>query len=179
MRPSLAVIGSALLVASSAELLAPSSSTSDPTITPAPEVPIELFKKQNDDRFMGWISVSGSYTSRRCDLGGTYYQSGDFWRCCATTVAGCNVPIGCVGGSLVYSFADATGTQPTIGTYAWYVYNVYIYGRKPMTNVCRCKVLRSTRMRRTVHSPYAIPASCTKTPKTLIREQTSSVESAL
>lgn len=100
-----------------AEVLAPSPAISDPTITPAPNVPVELLRKQNNDRFMGWVKISGTWTSRTCDIGGTYYQSGSNWRCCATTVAGCQGPVGCVSGSLVYSVT--TGSQSR-ATYAWY-----------------------------------------------------------
>ncbi|KAF2684374.1 hypothetical protein K458DRAFT_388841 [Lentithecium fluviatile CBS 122367] len=87
----------------------------DPTITPAPEIPIELLKKQNNDRFIGWMSYSGIWTSRTCDLGGTYFQSGDYWRCCATSLAGCDVPLGCVAGSLVYSISTTRTSGVTTG----------------------------------------------------------------
>ncbi|KAF2261543.1 hypothetical protein CC78DRAFT_349930 [Lojkania enalia] len=109
---SVAVTCFIFFAASSANVL-PSPSISDPTITPPPQSPnIELLRKQNDNRFMGWISYSfWGWSSERCNLGGTLYQSGDYWRCCATTDDGCNVPLGCVGGSLVYSIT--TGTEPS------------------------------------------------------------------
>lgn len=115
------IISAVFTSATLAALLAPTPSTLDPTITPAPRIPIELLRKQNNDRFIGWLSVDGEWTTRTCEIGGTYYQSGEYWRCCATTLAGCNVPIGCVAGSVVYSFES--GTQ-SLGTYAWYVTRV-------------------------------------------------------
>ncbi|PSN69256.1 hypothetical protein BS50DRAFT_586588 [Corynespora cassiicola Philippines] len=108
------VMSSALFSGSYAALLA-TPVASDPTITAAPAIPVELLRKQNNDRFMGWVFESSEWMSRTCDIGGTYYQSGDYWRCCATTLAGCDVPIGCVAGSLLYSVTS--GTQ-SIATFA-------------------------------------------------------------
>ncbi|KAF2792165.1 hypothetical protein K505DRAFT_56910 [Melanomma pulvis-pyrius CBS 109.77] len=110
------VFSSALFTASYA--LAPSCtpSSADPTITSAPEVNFELMRKQNDNRFMGWLSLSGgSYSSKQCDVGGTLYQTASLWRCCATSVAACDIPIGCISGSLIYSLAS-TGTRQ-LGTF--------------------------------------------------------------
>ncbi|KAF2475630.1 uncharacterized protein BDR25DRAFT_339687 [Lindgomyces ingoldianus] len=91
-----------------------SPSISDPTITPAPQLPpLELLRKQNDNRFLGWVSYKGAWTSEQCDLGGTYYQSGSFARCCATSVASCNVVIGCVDGSLIYGYSTGTVSRRT------------------------------------------------------------------
>lgn len=115
MRSSFA-FSSALFTASYA--LAPSCtpSSADPTITSAPEVNFELMRKQNDNRFMGWLSLSGgSYSSKQCDVGGTLYQTASLWRCCATSVAACDIPIGCISGSLIYSLAS-TGTRQ-LGTF--------------------------------------------------------------
>lgn len=112
----------ASLLAASYANVQPTPSTSDPTITPAPAVPIELLRKQNGNRFMGWIEYDGEWTTRQCDIGGTLYQSGDYWRCCATTIASCNVPVGCISGSLIYSFSTGTVDR---GTYAWYVCALY------------------------------------------------------
>ncbi|KAH7121175.1 hypothetical protein B0J11DRAFT_59100 [Dendryphion nanum] len=94
-------------------LLQPSPAVSDPTITPAPQISVELLRKQNNNRFMGWVSYSTGWSSRQCDIGGTLYQSGDYWRCCATSVASCNVPVGCISGSLIYSFATGTASRRT------------------------------------------------------------------
>lgn len=82
-------------------------------MTPAPVV--ELLKKQNDNRFLGYLSYLGGYTSENCDVGGTYYQHGGYAGCCTTTGAACNFPIGCVSGSLVYTYTTGTVTG---GTYA-------------------------------------------------------------
>ncbi|KAF1843321.1 uncharacterized protein K460DRAFT_368220 [Cucurbitaria berberidis CBS 394.84] len=97
------VIGSALFSGSLAVGIAPTPSTSDATITPAPH--IELLRKQNDARYMGWVMQNGLWSARQCELGGTYYQNADYWRCCATTLNGCaatRIPIGCISGGLIY-----------------------------------------------------------------------------
>lgn len=111
---SISILSFATAVSANA-LLKPSPATSDPTITPAPQVHAELFRKQNNNRFMGWVSYSSGWSSRQCDIGGTLYQSGDYWRCCATTVASCNVPVGCISGSLIYSFTTGTVSRRTYG----------------------------------------------------------------
>jgi hypothetical protein len=100
-------------------LLAASPATLDPTITPAPDISLELLRRQNNVRFIGWVSFSGEWLSRTCDLGGTYYQSGDYWRCCATTLDGCNVPVGCAAGSLIYSITTSGTSKLT--SVDWYV----------------------------------------------------------
>ena len=101
-----------------AELLTATSAAPDSIVTKAPDIPIELLRKQNNDRYMGWVQISGTWLSRSCDLGGTYFESGDYWRCCATTNDGCNAPIGCITGSLIYSVRNS-GTISYI-TEAWY-----------------------------------------------------------
>lgn len=113
------VLSSALFEAIYANVIALSNtpSSADPTITKAPEVNYELLRRQNDQRFMGWLSLSGgSYSSVNCDVGGTVYQTDDRWRCCPATSNGCEMPVSCVSGSLIYSFAS-TGTLQR-GTYA-------------------------------------------------------------
>ncbi|KAF2113396.1 hypothetical protein BDV96DRAFT_601559 [Lophiotrema nucula] len=92
----------------------PSNFAADPTVTSAPEVPpFELLRKQVDNRFIGWYSWEGTWTSDRCNLGGTLYQSADKYRCCTTTLASCNGPIGCIGGSLIYTYTTGTVTRAT------------------------------------------------------------------
>jgi len=116
------VITSALLTASYAKLLVVSKtpSSSDPTITEAPRVNFELLRRQNDGRFMGWISDSaGSWSSQQCNSGLTYFETSSNWACCTTKSAGCKLKyeaIGCVSGSLIYSLAS-TGTEQR-ATYA-------------------------------------------------------------
>jgi hypothetical protein len=104
-------------------VLQPSPVAADPTITPGPKIPTELLLRQNDDRFMGWIQWNGQWTSRQCEVGGTLFQTEDFWRCCATTAAGseCEIPVGCVSGSLIYDLGTFASGSATRGTFAWYV----------------------------------------------------------
>ncbi|KAH7359557.1 hypothetical protein BKA66DRAFT_230658 [Pyrenochaeta sp. MPI-SDFR-AT-0127] len=111
------LIGSALFSGSLAAGLAPTRSTSDATITPGPQ--LELLRKQNDNRYIGWVSWNGLWSSEQCDVGGTYYQTSDFWRCCATTANGCargDIPIGCISGSLIY---PATGSSLSSSLVTW------------------------------------------------------------
>lgn len=108
------LVGSALFTRSLAAILTPSASTSDPTITPGPQ--IELLRKQNDDRYMGWVSYDGVWSTQECESGATYFQSSGHWRCCATTIAGCDIPQACVNGNLIYSISSTSLTIP------WYVH---------------------------------------------------------
>ncbi|UPX20720.1 uncharacterized protein EKO05_0010945 [Ascochyta rabiei] len=110
------LIGSALFSRSLAAILTPSAAASDPTITPGPE--IELLRKQNDDRYMGWLSYDGVWSTQRCDAGATYFQTGGHWRCCATTAAGCDIPQACVNGNLVYSISSTALTIPCTSAYS-------------------------------------------------------------
>ncbi|KAF2125151.1 hypothetical protein P153DRAFT_360752 [Dothidotthia symphoricarpi CBS 119687] len=106
------LIGSVLSSPSFAALLTPTSSTSDATITPGPQ--IELLKRQNGDQFMGWLSNDGTWGAESCNAGGTFYQTDEYWACCATTAAGCEVmPHACVSGSLIYSLSSS-GALATI-----------------------------------------------------------------
>ncbi|KAF2731662.1 hypothetical protein EJ04DRAFT_578958 [Polyplosphaeria fusca] len=89
--------------------------TADPTITQAPNVPLELLRKQNNNRFMGWLSYRGTWSSVQCEYGGTLYQNGEYWGCCTTAAASCNRPIGCLSGSLVYTFTSGTISRATYG----------------------------------------------------------------
>ncbi|OSS47520.1 hypothetical protein B5807_07439 [Epicoccum nigrum] len=98
-----ALAASVLLTGSFAALVTPSAVTSDPTITPGPN--FELFRKQNNDQYIGWVSYSGSWSSVECEAGATYYQTGGHWRCCGTTSAGCEIPQACVNGNLIYNGA--------------------------------------------------------------------------
>lgn len=106
------LIGSALVSSSLAVFVKPSAvePTSPALITPGPQ--IELLRKQNNDRFMGWIEFSSTWTSMTCSPGNTYYQTGSYWACCATSRAGCaNMVVGCVNGNMIYStMGTATGT---------------------------------------------------------------------
>jgi hypothetical protein len=62
-------IGSVLVSSSFAALLSssPSVSTLAALITPGPQ--IELLKRQNDARYIGWLSTSGAWESEMCDQG--------------------------------------------------------------------------------------------------------------
>lgn len=111
------LIGLALLVPSLAAVVTPSASHLDPTITPGPN--IELFRKQNNDRYMGWVSNSGTWLTQQCEPGVTYFQSGGHWRCCATTSAGCDIPQACVNGNLIFDFSTL-GIRTSL-TRAWCV----------------------------------------------------------
>jgi hypothetical protein len=105
------LVGSALFTRTFAAIVTPSASTADATITPGPQ--IELLRKQNDDRFMGWVSYEGiGWSSERCVAGATYYQTDNHWRCCAATVAGCDIPQACVNGNLIYSISSTALTIP-------------------------------------------------------------------
>ncbi|KAF9693921.1 hypothetical protein EKO04_007981 [Ascochyta lentis] len=105
-------VGLTLFVCSLAAILTPS----DPTITPGPQ--IDLLRKQNDDRYMGWLSYDGAWSTQRCDAGATYFQSGGHWRCCATTAAGCDIPQACVNGNLIYSISSTALTIPCTSAYS-------------------------------------------------------------
>lgn len=109
---SISILSLAAAVSADA-LLQPSPATSDPTITSAPQINYELLRKQANNRFMGWVSYSTGWSTRQCDIGGTLYQSGDYWRCCATTVASCNGPVGCISGSLIYAYSTGTLSRRT------------------------------------------------------------------
>ena len=100
-------------------VLQPSPAVADPTITAPPISPAELLRRQNDERFMGWLQYSSGaeWSSEDCDVGGTLYQSGDNWRCCSTTANGCSGPVGCISGSLIYDMGT-TGTNTGQSTYA-------------------------------------------------------------
>ncbi|KAF2186538.1 hypothetical protein K469DRAFT_738413 [Zopfia rhizophila CBS 207.26] len=79
---------------------------SDPTITPPP-----LLQRQNDARFMGYLSTDGTWSSLDCDEGLTWYQDGKYAQCCATTLASCYAATACVKGSQIYPIS---GTSTTI-----------------------------------------------------------------
>ena len=71
------VISSALFAASYAKILEPSytPSSADPTITKAPQVNFKLLRKQNDNRFIGWLSLSDSiWESEQCSTGLTFFS---------------------------------------------------------------------------------------------------------
>jgi hypothetical protein len=114
-------IGSALLSGSLAARFAPTPSwISDATITPGPR--IELLKKQNNARDLGWLLFSGNWEFESCQEGGTYYETASQWGCCATGDNGCaatDLPIGCVDGSLIYP-KTGTDISEREATYAWY-----------------------------------------------------------
>jgi hypothetical protein len=64
------ILGTALASSSVAALLvaSPIVSTSDALITPGPQM--ELLKRQNDQRYMGWVADSkGAWSTEICDLG--------------------------------------------------------------------------------------------------------------
>ncbi|KAH7382536.1 hypothetical protein DE146DRAFT_636700 [Phaeosphaeria sp. MPI-PUGE-AT-0046c] len=104
-------LGSALVSGSLAALLpaSPVVSGSNAVITPGPN--FELLRKQNDIRYMGWVSYSEGWTSEICDVGNTYYQGGGQWACCTTTKAGCqNLPVSCFNGDLIYRATASSGS---------------------------------------------------------------------
>jgi hypothetical protein len=160
------VLGLAYLSGSHASVQPSPSVAADPTITAAPSIPIELLRqRQNNDRFMGWISASGEWTSRTCDVGGTFYQTDDVWRCCATTQAGCNVPVGCISGSLIYQYNTGSAlSRSTIDWYVLFIYYLYCTNHHHAARM-RMKMLRASRS--------ATLGSCTKTRSTLGRRQMS------
>jgi hypothetical protein len=65
MFTSLAI--SSALVSSSLAALLPATPVADAVITPGPN--IELLRKQNDIRYMGYISYTEGWTSEICDVG--------------------------------------------------------------------------------------------------------------
>ncbi|KAH5142113.1 hypothetical protein HBH70_081440 [Parastagonospora nodorum] len=106
------VILSALISSSIAALL-PSAvePASDALITPGPQ--IELVRRQNDQRYMGWVAdEAGAWSTEICDLGNKYYQDASRWGCCATTRSDCgaNLAVGCVNGNMIYR-ATASGSE--------------------------------------------------------------------
>ena len=113
-------IGLALLSGSLAINVAPTRSTTDATITPSPQ--IELLRRQNDARDIGWLLWSSTWQFESCQSGATYFETSSDWRCCPTSIDGCastDIPVSCVSGSLVYPYTG-TGSASEI-TYAWYV----------------------------------------------------------
>ncbi|PSN65316.1 hypothetical protein BS50DRAFT_55537 [Corynespora cassiicola Philippines] len=77
----------------------------DPTITAAAKLP-----RQNNDQFIGWVEASGTWYSEECNPGLTWYQDGEYAQCCPATLAHCNAPTACVGGSLIYPFPESSTT---------------------------------------------------------------------
>jgi hypothetical protein len=121
----------------------PATSALEAVITQGPSH-IELMRRQNDVRYMGWIAYNNTWTSEICEAGmsslhahleqqrltlisgNTYFQNFQTpgqWACCATTKAGCsNLPIGCLNGNLLYrNLATASSATNSVFTRAWYV----------------------------------------------------------
>ncbi|CAO2649942.1 Nn.00g012340.m01.CDS01 [Neocucurbitaria sp. VM-36] len=94
---------SALALGGFANALVPA----DPTITS----PAVLPKRQNNDRFIGWVELSGSWYSETCNAGLTWYQEGKYAQCCPATLASCYAPTACVDGSLIYPYSDLSTTR--------------------------------------------------------------------
>ncbi|KAF2437900.1 hypothetical protein P171DRAFT_437514 [Karstenula rhodostoma CBS 690.94] len=166
-----------------AELLTATREAPDPTITSAPSIPIELLRKQAvGDRFIGWISIDGEWISRSCDIGGTYFQNNDYWKCCAITRNGCNAAVGCVAGSLVYSlYTSSSYSLSTLACTAayddpdatsWSVCNTGLMYENtadfdPVTNIfCGASASRFTyyRVRPTESTSSSESSSSTSTP---------------
>jgi hypothetical protein len=105
-------------------LLQPSRLAADPTITPGPRIPAALLQRQNNDRFMGWVSYDGEWISHDCQEGATLAQNGQYWICCGTDQPSCDMPMGCMSGSLIYDLTDSLSTLAsgsiTRATVAWY-----------------------------------------------------------
>ncbi|KAH7092545.1 hypothetical protein FB567DRAFT_240063 [Paraphoma chrysanthemicola] len=78
----------------------------DPTIT----APAVLPKRQNDARFIGYVSFSGSWYSEQCNAGLTWYQDSKYAQCCPATAKSCYAPTACVSGSLIYPYSDQSRT---------------------------------------------------------------------
>ena len=51
----------------------------DPTITPGPRVNYELFRKQDNNRFIGFISQSSGYTALSCSVGDRVWETNSLW----------------------------------------------------------------------------------------------------
>jgi hypothetical protein len=118
--PAKLAIGSVLLSVSLAARLAPTPSTSNVIITPGPS--IELLRKQNNARDIGWLLWSGTWGFESCQEGGTYYETASQWRCCPTGSDGCastDIPIGCVDGNLIYP-NTGTDVSDSLATWPWY-----------------------------------------------------------
>lgn len=115
------VLSLALTSGSTAALLSPTASAADPTITPGPQ--IELFRKQNNDGYIGWVSWQGEWSSEQCDPGLTYFQTSSYWQCCYTSENGCaatEIATGCISGNLIFP-PTGTGASATPETWPWYV----------------------------------------------------------
>ena len=113
-------IGSALFAGSLAARLGPTPSTPDATITPGPS--IELMRKQNNAKDIGWLLWSGTWGFESCQEGGTYYETASQWGCCTTASDGCastDIPIGCISGSLIYPYSG-TELSDSVITWPWY-----------------------------------------------------------
>lgn len=111
-------ISSVLVASGIAAELAPTPVVVESAITPGPQVEFELFRKQNNLQYIGWRQWSGIWTTRTCNLGGTYYATSSYWRCCGTELNGCpstQIPTGCVDGSLIYPVVP-TGTNTATDT---------------------------------------------------------------
>lgn len=101
----------ALLTSCNAKaVLQPSSSTPDATITPGPQV--ELLRKQDGNRFIGWyMPVSEStYTSQSCGAGETMRQRPDTWACCFDDGDDCNPAIDCNDGTITYTITGGSAS---------------------------------------------------------------------
>ncbi|PVH94780.1 hypothetical protein DM02DRAFT_660761 [Periconia macrospinosa] len=84
----------------------------DPTITPP-----ALLPRQDDAAFVGWLSYNGSWSSMACNQGLTWYQNGNYAQCCPDTLASCNAPTACFGGSQIFPFSTTTITTACTGNY--------------------------------------------------------------
>jgi hypothetical protein len=121
------ILGASLISQGLAAVVAhsPSDSATPAHITPGPQV--ELLRKQNNDRFMGYVELTpNTWTSLTCASGNTVYQTGDYWACCATTRTGClpqSMPIACVAGNMVFRAATTGSVSLTnsLVTKPWYV----------------------------------------------------------
>ena len=110
------LIGLLLCSNSLAALIKPTPSTPDATITPAPHV--ELFRKQNDVRYIGWYTnlVQGNWSTHTCATG-TYFQKNNNWGCCGTNPEGCGISRTCVGSTLVYTSDTRVYSKPCTSSY--------------------------------------------------------------
>jgi hypothetical protein len=77
----------------------------DPTIT-APAV----LPRQLDSFFIGYLEVNSTWTPQECNVGLTWYQSGEYGQCCPETQTSCPAPTACVSGSQIYPLGTTTST---------------------------------------------------------------------
>lgn len=153
-----------------AALIKATSSTPDAMITPAP---LELIKRQDDRRKVGWYQLRQSWKLLECSESLEYCSSKDHWVCCTKTPSvtyPLRIATRCSNGIMTY---PAVGTLPEY-TFHWCVLVVVDISFRVHSNdirfvtwtlfvYCSWKWLTITVPPATSQKPYARLISCTWT----------------